>query len=257
MRSRHLPAIIVTIVAFVSPTVRAQSYDPPGTLYDNQVANLMFAVVSQNSSGVFLARAADDFTLDGAGCPTNVFNISRIRVQIVQPDDPAQPCGLEIYASNDAGNAPTPATSIVPIASFTQTTKQRIGDWGTGSSLFEVSFDTSGLRLSGGTDYWLSALGTDADANASGMNSFFATSAGAAGTSPNAVFFAPGFDVPFWARYDEVFGGSPLAFSFAIDGVCAPQAEPIPTTGTTGRAILIVLLGLMGAVLAWRFALRS
>ena len=62
-------------------------YSPPGTLYDNmQVGNPAIGVQSENSSGTNTARAADDFVLPAAGCSSGVFNITRVRVQMVQAD---------------------------------------------------------------------------------------------------------------------------------------------------------------------------
>lgn len=89
-----------------------RAFSPAGTLYDNDVSNMITSLASQNSTGTLTVRSADDFLLPGVNCPSGRFSITRIRVQMVQYGAAPQPFGLEIYADNGLGTGPTPADAI-------------------------------------------------------------------------------------------------------------------------------------------------
>lgn len=228
-----------------------QDFAPPGTLYDNDVSDMTTSLASQNSSGTFLARSADDFTIDSAGCASGVFDITAVRIQMVQSDAAPQAFGIEFYGDNGSGTAPTPADSIVPIAAFTETGQTNLGVFGVGTSLFEASFSTAGLQIAGDTVYWISGFGSNAAANPSGFNNFFASSAGAPSTTANGVIIAPNAGVATWTPVESVIGPPALHFAFAIDGQCATLNE-IPTLGPWGLAALSALLGLFGLTILRR-----
>lgn len=233
----------------IGPAVVAD-FAPPGNLYDNDVSNITTSLASQNSTGTLTARTADDFVIPSAGCVSNTFNITNVRVQMVQNDAAPQAFGLELYDDNGMGTAPTPAGAITPIAAFTQTTQANLGMFAAGTSLFEASFATTGLQLQGGVVYWLSAFGVDAAANAASFNNFFAASDGAVGTTDNGVVIAPGAGVATWTPVEAVIGAPPLAFSFALDGACV---QVVPVLGTPWLLLLGgVLAGLGLAFAAYR-----
>lgn len=229
-------------------------YVPAGTLYDNEQSDGITSLASQNSSSTFTARTADDFTIVDAACATQQFAISRIRIQMVQADAAPQAFGVDLFSDNGSGTAP--AAGITPFATLSQTSQMVFGPFGLGTSIFEASFDTPGLVLSGNTIYWISGFGTSAAANSTGFNNFFATSAGAMGTSPNGVIIAPDAGFPTWMPVQNVIGGGPLAYSFAIDGACIEDTgfDPaVPTLSPGGIALLAGLLALMSlAVMARR-----
>lgn len=108
-------------------------------------------------------------------------------------------------------------------------------DW----PIFEASFDTPGLELDADTVYWISAFGATAASNASIFNNYFASSAGASGTTANGVVIAPEVGVLNWTPVENVIGPPPLAFSFAIDGECA---EPIPVMHPAALILFMALL---------------
>lgn len=192
-------------------------YVPPGNLYDNEQSNGTTSLVSQDSSGTFVARTADDFQI-AATCASGEFEISQIRVHMVQGDAAPQAFAVDLFADDGTGMAPT--AGINPIATFPESSQINFGVFGSGTSIFEVSLATPGLVLNGNTTYWISGFGADATANAAAFNNFFAASAGAAGTTANGVIIAPGAGVAAWTPVEAVIGGAPLAFSFAIDGSC-------------------------------------
>lgn len=224
-----------------SGTPTAEVYNPPGTLWDNDVNNGTTSLASQDSTGAFLARTADDFTLDGANCASGIFDITRIRAQIVQNQGAPQAFGIELYDDNGSGTAPTPANAIVPIASFPESSQVLLGPFGV-LQIFEASFNTPGFSLTAGT-YWISAFGANGAANAGGFNNFFAASNGAPATLPNGVIIAPNAGVANWTPVEQVIGPPPLHFSFAIDGTCRVVVqEEIPTLDTLGLTLLVLLL---------------
>lgn len=208
-------------------------YVPPGSLYDNQQSDGSTSLASQNSSGTVTARTADDFRLT-ATCASGQFEISQIRVQMVQADAAPQPFALDLYADNGSGTAPV--SGINPIQTYAQTAQTLFGAFGAGTSIFEARFDTPGLVLDANTTYWLSGYGATGSANAAAFNNFFAVSVGAAGTTANGVIIAPGSGVADWTPVQAVIGGNPLAFSFAIDGTCAnPVSLSVaPASATEG-----------------------
>lgn len=195
-------------------------YVPPGSLFDNEQSNGVTSLASQNSSGTLTARTADDFTIPAGACASGLFNISGIRIQIVQADAAPQPFAVDLYNDNGLGTAPTPAGSITPINTFAQTSQTALGAFGAGTTIFEASFNTPGLQLSADTIYWLSGYGATAASNPAAFNNFFATSNGFGATTDNGVIIAPGAGVATWTPVPAVIGGPPLAFSFAIDGTC-------------------------------------
>jgi hypothetical protein len=224
-----------------------RDFAPPGTLYDNDVNNGTTSLASQDSTAEFTARSADDFNISALGCPSGVFDVTGIRAQIVQNNAAPQAFGIEIYDDNGAGTGPTPVDAIVPIAAYPEASQTLLGPFGA-SLIFEASFDTQGLQLSGDTTYWISAFGTDAAQNAVGFNNFFAASNGAPSTTPNGVIIAPDAGVASWTPADSVLGPPALAFSFAIDGSCAVLEPPmaVPTVGATVLGALAGLAGLFG-----------
>ncbi|NJL29524.1 MAG: hypothetical protein HC897_17370 [Thermoanaerobaculia bacterium] len=246
------PATLFAQGSFSEGIPAGGPYVPAGTLYDNEQSDGTTSLASANSSGTFTSRSADDFTIDGAGCASGLFDISRIRIQMVQSDSAPQAFGVDLYDDNGSGTAPTPANAIMPIATLTQTSQMVFGAFGVGTSIFEASFDTPGLVLNGDTTYWISGFGTNAAANAATFNNFFAASMGATGTTDNGVIIAPGSGVTSWTPADQVIGPPALAFSFAIDGTCqvdmgpmTPNWHVVPTLDTVGLAVLAGVLGLL------------
>lgn len=218
-------------------------YSPAGTLYDNEQSDGSTSLASQNSSGTMTARTADDFVIPGSGCTSGLFYVTRVRAQTVQSDSAPQPFAIEIYSDNGTGNAPV-APNVI-FATTVETSQTNLGPFGAGTSIFEASFDFNVLELQADTKYWISAFGTDATANASFFNNFFAASAGAAATTDNGVLIAPQAGITDWTPVEQVIGGAPLAFSFAIDGSCsAPQVNvvEVPTLGVAGLTALAALL---------------
>ncbi len=232
------------------------SFSPPGTLYDNGQSNAITSLASQDSSGTFTARTADDFVIDSTGCPSNQFDISLIRAQMVQFDTATQPFAVNLFADNGSGTAPTPAGAITPIATVAESAQTNFGTFGAGTSIFEASFVPTNLVLDGGTRYWISGFGASAATNASTYNNFFASSDGAAATTANGVVIAPS-GVPNWTPVEAVIGGSPTAYSFAIDGTCrAPSAPDVPVPfSPISWMFLLGAVGVLGGFYAWRRSL--
>jgi hypothetical protein len=227
---------------------------PAGTLYDNEQSNGTTSVASQASSGTSTARSADDFVIDGANCPSNEFDITQIRIQMVQADAAPQPFAVDLYADNGAGTSPTPADAIVPIATVMQASQTSFGAFGLGTSIFEVSFVPTGLVLNGGTRYWISGYGATAASNETLFNNFFAASAGSGATIDNGMIIAPGAGVANWTAADAVLGPPALAFAFAIDGTCRAPAvpqTPVPFSPVSWLFLLAVV-GVLGALYAGR-----
>lgn len=227
---------------------------PAGTLYDNEQSNGITSLASQDSSGTTTARSADDFVLDGANCASGEFDISLIRVQMVQADAAPQPFAVDLYNDNGSGTGPTPANAITPIATLAQTSQTNFGAFGVGTSIFEASFVPTGLVLQADTVYWISGYGATAASNPSGFNNFFAASNGSGATTDNGVIIAPGAGVANWTPVETVIGGSPLAFSFAIDGTCRAAALPQQPVPFSPQSWLFLLgaIGLLGGLAAWR-----
>lgn len=220
-------------------------YVPPGSLYDNEQSDGSTSLASQDSSGTLTARTADDFIVPAGNCASGLFDVTQIRMQMVQNDNAPQPFSVDIYNDDGSGNSPAPSNAIAPIATFAETTQTNLGVFGIGTSIFEVNLATPGLQITADTKYWLSGFGATASANAGSFNNFFAASAGAAATTDNGVIIAPGSGVAVWTPVDQVIGGNPLAFSFAIDGACsAPTVNVIevPTVSSLGLAALVLLL---------------
>ena len=253
---RLLPVAILALLVFApmaaaqnfqnqatNPAPQQEDFDPPGTLWDNDVNNGTTSLASQNDdAGANLARTADDFFLDPGPCGT--YQIDRIRIQIVQNDASAQPFGVELYDDDGTGASPAPVDAISPIAAFSETSQMNLGPFGAGTSMFEASFDDLDELIDAG-DYWISGFGADGAQNAGGFFNFFAASNGAMGTTPNGVIIAPGAGVPVWTPVDVVIGPPMLAFSFAIDGACAgPQTTilDVPTMNSWGLVLLALLL---------------
>jgi uncharacterized repeat protein (TIGR01451 family) len=193
-------------------------YVPPGSLFDNEQSDGTTSLASQNSSGTLTARSADDFAITQT-CASGVFEISQIRAQLVQADAAPQAFAIDLYADNGAGTAPV--SGITPLFTFAESGQTSFGPFGAGTSLFEATFPTPGLTLDGNTTYWISAYGSNAAANPSGFNNFFAASLGATGSTDNGVIIAPGAGVADWTPVETVLGPPALAFSFAVDGTCA------------------------------------
>lgn len=220
-------------------------YVPPGSLYDNEQSNGSTSLLSQN--GATVARSADDFTLDGAACPSGEFAISQVRLHQVINDGAPQSVSVDFYDDNGSGTAPTPADSIAPIATFPQTSQVNFGPFGVGTSIFEITIDTPGLLLAADTTYWISGFGTGTNP---AFSAFFAASEGAIGTTDNGVIIAPTAGVATWTPADVVIGPPALAFSFAIDGTCvvgapAPNPLEVPTASTLGLISLAAVLALL------------
>jgi uncharacterized repeat protein (TIGR01451 family) len=195
-------------------------YVPAGTLYDNEQGNNTTSLASQDSSGTLTARSADDFTIDDGACASGIFDITQIRIQMVQQNAAPQAFGVDLFDDDGTGTAPTPANAIVPIATFSETSQTLFGPFGGTTSIFEASFDTPGLTLNNGQIYWISGFGADAALNAATFNNFFAVSNGAGATLDNGVIIAPGAGVATWTATDMVVPPPRHAYSFAIDGVC-------------------------------------
>jgi hypothetical protein len=231
-------------------------YVPPGTLYDNEQSNGSTSLVSQDSSGSFDSRTADDFTIPAGACTSGTFDISRIRVQMVQQDAAPQSFGVDVYNDDGTGNSPT--AGISPFATYPQTTQSSLGAFGTGTSVFEAAFNTPGLQLNANTKYWVSGFGADATANAAGFNNYLAASNGAAATAANGVTIAPGQGVTDWTDSGVLIGGAALAYSFAIDGTCAAAGVPatpprdLPTLGQFALMLLGLLVGIAGVTTTLR-----
>jgi hypothetical protein len=226
-------------------------YVPPGNLYDNEQSDATTSLASQDSSGTATARSADDFIVPTGACVSNTFDVTGIRIQMVQSDAAPQAFAVDLYNDDGTGNAPT--AGISPFVTLAQQAQTNLGVFGAGTSIFEASFvPAAPLQLTGGTKYWISGFGTNAALNAGGFNNFFAASAGATGTTDNGMIIAPGSGVPAWTLAHVVIGGVPLAFSFAIDGECVVGGGPagttfdvaVPTLSTIGIALLATLLAI-------------
>lgn len=231
-------------------------YAPPGTLYDNEQSNGITSLASQNSSGTLTARTADDFSIPAGSCASGIFDVNQIRVQMVQSDVVPQPFAVDLYNDNGSGTAPTPANAITPIQTYTATSQTVLGPFGVGTSIWEATFDTTGLQLNADTIYWISGYGATAALNLAGFNNFFATSNGSGATTDNGVIIAPGVGVPVWTSADLVIGPPALAFSFAIDGECFVEDSgfdpAIPTLSPLGLGLLIGVLALASLYLMKR-----
>ncbi len=227
---------------------------PAGTLYDNEQSNGSTSLASQDSSGTVTARSADDFVIDGANCQSNEFDITQIRVQMVQSDTAPQPFAVDLFADNGAGTSPTPTNAITPIATIAQASQTNLGTFGVNTSVFEASFMPTGLVLNGGTRYWISGYGATAAANAAGFNNFFAASNGSGATTDNGMIIAPGSGVANWTAADAVIGPPALAFSFAIDGTCRAALAPhAPVPFSPGSWLLLLgVVGVLGGLYAAR-----
>lgn len=227
---------------------------PAGTLYDNEQSNGLTSLASQNSSATFTARSADDFVIDGANCPSNQFDITQIRVQMVQSDSAAQPFAIDLFADDGAGTGPSPADAITPIATIAEASQVSLGAFGAGTSIFEASFTPVDLVLDGGTTYWISGYGATAASNGSGFNNFFASSNGSGATTDNGVIIAPQAGVTSWTATDVVIGPPALAFAFAIDGTCRAVVGPkVPVPfSPVSWLFLLGAVGLLGGLVAWR-----
>lgn len=246
-----LAALLVSVPMFGQLTADAtgvgtapEDFSPPGTLYDNDVNNNTTSLASQDSTGTFTARTADDFLLDGALCPTGQFEITQIRAQIVQDPATPQAFAIDLFDDNGSGTSPIPTNAITPIYTFPETSQTLLGPFGA-RQMFEASFATPGLVLDADTVYWISGYGANGAANPASFNNFFAASNGAVGTTANGMLIAPGAGVATWTPVEAVIGGSPLAFSFAIDGQClepTPSVLEIPTVSSIGLALLALLL---------------
>ena len=207
-------------------------YVPPGSLYDNEQSDGVTSLASQNSTGTFTARTADDFRIPTGNCSSGQFDVSGIRLQMVQTTGAEQAFGLDLFDDDGTGNAPT--AGLTPVQTFAETSQILLGAFGKFTSIFEVSFATPGLVLNGNTTYWLSGFGANSAANPSGFNNFFATSDGAPATTDNAVIIAPGAGVPNWTPVQQVIQGDPLAFSFAVDGTCRLSEADLSISKTNG-----------------------
>jgi hypothetical protein len=229
-------------------------YLPPGSLYDNEQSDGTTSLASQDSSGTLTARSADDFILPAGGCTSGIFDVTQIRVQMVQADAAPQAFAVDLYNDDGSGNSPSPTNAITPIATFAQSSQINLGPFGAGTSIFEASFATPGQQILADTKYWISGYGALAASNAAGFNNFFAASAGAAATTDNGVIIAPGAGVTAWTPADLVIGPPALAFSFAIDGSCfvVPTAAEIPALDSIGLALLFLLLMASGFTLLRR-----
>jgi hypothetical protein len=231
-------------------------YVPPGTLYDNEQSNGSTSLVSQDSSGGFESRSADDFSIPAGACTSGIFDISQIRVQMVQFDTAPQSFGVDVYDDDGTGTSPT--AGISPFATYPQTTQLSFGAFGAGTSIFEAAFNTPGLQLNANTTYWVSGFGANAATNAAGFNNFLAASDGAAGTTANGVTIAPSQGVPAWTDSGTLVGGAALAYSFAIDGTCAAGGVPLtpprdlPTLGQFALMLLGLLVGVAGVTTTLR-----
>lgn len=227
-------------------------YVPPGGLFDNEQSDGTTSLASQDSTGNQTARSADDFALPAQTCASNQFQITQIRAQMVQADAAPQAFAIDIFNDDGTGTSPTPTGAITPIFTVPQSGATALGAFGVGTSIFEVSFAPTNMVLTGGTTYWISGYGTDGAANSAAFNNFFAASAGATGSTDNGVIIAPNAGVTSWTPVQNVIGGNPLAFSFAIDGVCRGIQTPVPANQPWAIASLIGLLSLLGVVVLRR-----
>lgn len=231
-------------------------YVPAGSLYDNEQSNGTTSLASQDSSGTLTARSADDFIIPAGACASGVFDVTQIRIQMVQADGAPQPFAVDLYNDDGTGNAPT--AGISPFTTLAQTTSSNLGVFGTGTSVWEASFTPGApLQLNADTKYWISGFGATAASNPSSFNNFFAASAGAAATTDNGVIIAPGAGVAAWTPAEAVLGPPALAFSFAIDGACATTGATsfdvaVPTLSTVGIAIMAALLAMVAFVVLRR-----
>lgn len=237
-----LPLLLVA--AFSSPLIAQQnftsvqsgpsegipaggSFVPPGGLYDNEQSNGSTSLASQDSSGTFTARSADDFVIT-ATCASGLFDITEIRAQMVQQNAAPQAFAIDLFDDNGMGTFPQ--SGINPIATVAETSQTLLGAFGTTTSIFEASFVPVGLQLSANTVYWISGYGADSSANAAGFNNFFAVSNGATGTTDNGAIIAPDAGVDDWTATDLVVAPPRHAYAFAIDGVCVVQDADVSVT---------------------------
>ena len=236
-------------------------YVPAGTLYDNEQSNGTTSLASQDGAAGTTARSADDFIIPNNECPSTTFDITQIRIQMVQADAAAQAFAVDLYNDDGTGNAPT--AGISPFLTLAQTSQTNLGPFGAGTSIFEATFvPAAPLQLTGGVKYWISGFGANAALNQGGFNNFFAASAGSGATPDNGVLIAPGAGITAWTDGGSVIGSGPLAFSFAIDGTCAVTGGggefettfdvAVPTLSTVGIAVLAGLLALVAFVLLRR-----
>lgn len=236
-------------------------YVPAGTLFDNQQSNGTTSLASQDSTGANTARSADDFIVPTGECASNTFDVTQVRIHMVQSDAAPQAFAVDLYNDDGTGNAPT--AGISPFTTIAQTSQTNFGPFGAGTSIFEATFVPGApIQLTGGVKYWISGFGANGAANPAGFNNFFAASAGAAATLPNGVVIAPGAGVASWTRAELITGEAPLHFSFAIDGTCAEivgggELETtfdvaVPTLSTIGIAVLSGLLALVAFVMLRR-----
>ena len=246
-----LPALVSVIsVLALSGAAYGVPYDPPGNLFDNGQNNGSGeSYASQDSATIYTARTADDFILQDPDCASGLFEITSIRGQLQQRQDRIQPVALDLY--DDGGSGTSPTSGISPFVTYPELSRTVVGTLGS-FDLLELTYDTSGLTLDGGTVYWLSLYGTDAAANTDGFSQFFLPSDGAPGTSANAVGIIPDGIAPTWTPLEDTDLGSSQHYSFAIDGVCAPTPPTaIPTLSAGSLSAFAVLL-----VLAAGFLLR-
>lgn len=231
-------------------------YVPAGSLYDNEQSNGTTSLASQDSSGTLTARSADDFIIPAGACASGVFDVTQIRIQMVQADGAPQPFAVDLYNDDGTGNAPT--AGISPFTTLAQTASSNLGVFGTGTSVWEASFTPGApLQLNADTKYWISGFGATAASNPTSFNNFFAASAGAAATTDNGVIIAPGAGVAVWTPAEAVLGPPALAFSFAIDGTCATTGATsfdvaVPTLSTVGIALMAALLAMVAFVVLRR-----
>jgi hypothetical protein len=176
----------------------SEPYDPEATLFDNLQVNFTTALASQDSTGEFNIRSADDFNIPTDACSGGQFEVTRIRAQVIQILFKTQPFAVEILGDNGAGTAPFPDDASLPLYTFPETTRTDLGSIGFDTHLYELSFDTAGVLLPGSIVHWISVFGISAEENAGDFYNFFGASDGAAGSSPNAVLFSPDFEVFEW-----------------------------------------------------------
>jgi len=200
-------------------------YDPPGTLFDNGQSNQVTSLASQVSNTTWNVRSADDFLIPAEQCPSGAFDVSQVRIQMVQNTRRPQAFAVDIYADNGAGTAPTPDDSVSPLFTFQQTSQTHLFIFDFNHSLYEASFDTPGLQLSTDTIYWISGYGADGEQNSDEFYNYFAASDGAPDSVANGVLISPDFEIPVWTPTEEAIDSPPMAFSFAIDGTCVPLLD--------------------------------
>jgi hypothetical protein len=223
-------------------------YEPAGSLYDNGQAADTFPYPSQESTGASLGRAADDFTIPIGACASGIFEVTQVRIQMVQSDVAGQPFAVDFYRDDGTGTAPT--AGISPFVTLEQKSSVNLGLFTIGRLLWEASLvPESPLRLNGGIKYWISGFGATAAANPGNQqNNFFAGSDGAADTPKNGVLIAPNGRHPSWTPVEQANPGNPAAFSFAIDGACVPFGSEsafdvaVPDLSTAGIAVLAALM---------------